>query len=84
LHDPQFLLLDEPFTGLDAASAESLQGLMRRLQGHGKALIFSTHNFEQGAAIARRIVALEGGKLRYDGPISAAPLAALGIGVRSE
>lgn len=71
LHDPQFLLLDEPFTGLDAASAEALQGVMRRLQEQGKALIFSTHDFEQGNAIARRLVALEGGKVRYDGPVRA-------------
>ena len=77
LHDPQFLLLDEPFTGLDAASTESLQGLMQHLQGEGKALIFSTHDFEQGKAIARRLVALESGKVRYDGPLSAAPIAAL-------
>ncbi len=84
LHDPQFLLLDEPFTGLDAASAESLQGLMRRLQEQGKALIFSTHDFEQGRATARRLVVLERGKVRYDGPISTAPLAALRIGVRSQ
>jgi heme exporter protein A len=79
LHDPQFLLLDEPFTGLDAASTESLQDLMRSLQGQGKAVIFSTHDFEQGKAIARRLVALEAGKIRYDGPVSSAPK----IGVRS-
>ncbi len=69
LHDPQFLLLDEPFTGLDAASTESLQAVMQHLQGQGKALIFSTHDFEQGKAIARRLVALEAGKVRYDGPV---------------
>jgi len=79
LHDPQFLLLDEPFTGLDAASTDSLQDLMRQLQGQGKALIFSTHSFEQGKAIARRLVSLEGGKVRYDGPIDSAPR----TGVRS-
>jgi heme exporter protein A len=79
LHDPQFLLLDEPFTGLDAASTESLQDLMRSLQGQGKALIFSTHDYEQGKAIARRLVAVEGGKIRYDGPIDSAPR----TGVRS-
>jgi heme exporter protein A len=84
LHDPQFLLLDEPFTGLDAASTESLQELMRRLQGQGKALIFSTHDFELGKAIARRLMALEGGKVRYDGPVNMAPLAALRKGVRSQ
>jgi heme exporter protein A len=84
LHDPLFLLLDEPFTGLDAASAESLQGLMRRLQEQGKAVVFSTHDFEQGAAIARRLVVLEEGRIRYDGPVGMAPLAALRIGVRSQ
>jgi heme ABC exporter ATP-binding subunit CcmA len=84
LHDPQFLLLDEPFTGLDAASTESLQDLMRRLEAQGKALIFSTHDFEQGKAVARRLVALEGGKVRYDGPINLAPLDALRTGVGSQ
>ena len=84
LHDPQFLLLDEPFTGLDAASTDSLQNLMRGLHEQGKGLIFSTHDFEQGKAIARRLVALEGGKVRYDGPLDLAPLAALRKGVRSQ
>jgi heme exporter protein A len=84
LHDPLFLLLDEPFTGLDAASTESLQDLLRQLQGQGKGVVFSTHDFEQGAAIARRLVALEDGRIRYDGPVAMAPLAARGIGVRSQ
>ena len=81
LHDPQFLLLDEPFTGLDAASTEYLQALMQGLREQGKALIFSTHDFEQGKAIAQRLVAVEGGKVRYDGPIDLAPVAALRTGV---
>ncbi len=70
LHDPQFLLLDEPFTGLDAASTETLQHLMRGLHEKGKALIFSTHDFEQGRAIAQRLVSVEAGKIRYDGPLT--------------
>ena len=73
LHDPHFLLLDEPFTGLDAASTESLLELLRGLQGQGKGLIFSTHDFEQGRSVARRLVAMERGKVRYDGPLSSAP-----------
>ena len=68
LHDPQFLLLDEPFTGLDAAAAQSLEVVLRRLPDEGKAVIFSTHDFGRGIALARRLVALEGGRIRYDGP----------------
>jgi heme exporter protein A len=74
LHDPVFLLLDEPFTGLDAVSAESLRTLLARLPEQGKAVIFSTHDFAQGASIARRLVAMEKGFVRFDGPLVAAPL----------
>ena len=83
LHDPPFILLDEPFTGLDAASTQSLESVLRTLPEQGKALIFSTHDFEQGRSIARRIVALEAGKVRYDGPMGTAPLEALRIAARS-
>src|SRR5208337_1646538 len=53
LHDPQFLLLDEPFTGLDAATVSNLESLMRELPGQGKAVIFSTHDFERGSSRIR-------------------------------
>ncbi|HEV2495427.1 MAG TPA: heme ABC exporter ATP-binding protein CcmA [Terriglobia bacterium] len=79
LHDPDFLLLDEPFTGLDAAAVESLETILRRLPSERKAIIFSNHDFEQGVALSRRLVALERGRLRYDGPLSLAPLESLGI-----
>jgi heme exporter protein A len=79
LHDPDFVLLDEPFTGLDAAAMDNLQDLLLRLPEQGKAVVFSAHDFQRGAAIARRLVALERGAVKYDGELSAAPLAALGI-----
>jgi len=79
LHQPTYILLDEPFTGLDAETSAGLQDFLRGLPGEGKALVFSTHQFEQGAAIARRLVLLERGGVRYDGPVNLAPLAALGI-----
>ena len=80
LHDPEFVLLDEPFTGLDAASTEKLEKLLRRLPEEGKAVIFSTHGFAQGASLARRLVAMESGQVKFDGPLALAPLEALGIG----
>lgn len=79
LHDPSFLLLDEPFTGLDAATTAGLQALLAQLPKQDKALVFSTHNFAQGTELARRLVALDGGRVRYDGPLRLAPLEALGI-----
>ncbi len=80
LHQPTYVLLDEPFTGLDAETSAGFETFLRGLPGQGKALVFSTHHFEQGAAIARRLVVLEQGGVRYDGPVNLAPLAALGIG----
>ncbi len=74
LHDPDFLLFDEPFTGLDAKSIASLELLLRRLPGEGKAVAFSTHNFAQGASIAQRLVVLEKGRVCYDGSIAGAPV----------
>ena len=69
LHEPKFLLLDEPFTGLDAATVATLETLMRQLPAEGRTVVFSTHDFERGAALARRLVALEAGSIRYDGPV---------------
>lgn len=73
MHNPDFLLLDEPFTGLDAESSAALEELLRQLVRAGKAVVFSTHRFAQGAAIAPRCVLLERGMVRYDGPPGEAP-----------
>ncbi len=79
LHDPDFLLLDEPFTGLDSASGAALESLLRQLPQQGKAVVFSTHDFAQGASIAGRLVALERGRLRYDGAMTDSPWVALRV-----
>jgi heme exporter protein A len=84
LHDPDFVLLDEPFTGLDSQSVKNLEQILRRLPEQGKALLFSTHDFEQGAALAKRLIALKAGRVRYNGPLAAAPFKELGIARRSE
>jgi len=79
LHDPDFVILDEPFTGLDHQSVKKLSDLLQRLPEQGKALLFSTHDFEQGAAIAGRLIALKAGRVRYNGPLNSAPFKNLGI-----
>jgi heme ABC exporter ATP-binding subunit CcmA len=79
LHDPDFLLLDEPFTGLDARATDNLQSILCGLAGQGKALVFSVHDFDLGASIGQRLVAMERGSVRYDGALKDAPLKSLGI-----
>jgi len=64
LHDPNFVILDEPFTGLDHESVKKLEDLMLRLPDQDKALLFSNHDFEQGAALANRLIALKAGRVR--------------------
>jgi manganese/iron transport system ATP-binding protein/manganese/zinc/iron transport system ATP- binding protein len=43
----QVLLLDEPFTGLDATSAARLEALLRELAGEGRGILIATHDLEQ-------------------------------------
>ena len=69
LHEPKFLLLDEPFTGLDAATTTALETVMRQFPAEGRTVVFSTHDFARGASLARRLVKLEAGRIRYDGRI---------------
>jgi ABC-2 type transport system ATP-binding protein len=47
LHDPDFLILDEPFSGLDPVSTELLKNVILDLKKQGKTIIFSTHQMEQ-------------------------------------
>jgi ABC-2 type transport system ATP-binding protein len=47
LHDPDFLILDEPFSGLDPVSTELLKDVILDLKKQGKTIIFSTHQMQQ-------------------------------------
>lgn len=47
LHDPEFLILDEPFSGLDPVSTELLKDVILDLKKQGKTIIFSTHQMQQ-------------------------------------
>ncbi len=47
LHEPELLILDEPFSGLDPVSVNLLKGVILDLKQRGKSIIFSTHQMEQ-------------------------------------
>ncbi|HYP28279.1 MAG TPA: ABC transporter ATP-binding protein [Blastocatellia bacterium] len=47
MHEPELLILDEPFSGLDPVSTNLLKGIIKDLKDNGKTIIFSTHQMEQ-------------------------------------
>ena len=68
LHNPDLILADEPFAGLDAPSIQALEGLLQRLNGAGKTILLVNHDIEQTFQLAERIVVLRGGKVVIDQP----------------
>ena len=62
VHQPGVVLLDEPFTGLDAAGAAALTNLLTSLMSHGAALILVTHNIEEGLSLATRAAIMRDGR----------------------
>lgn len=71
IHEPKFLLLDEPFTGLDAASARLVKNLLSKHVEQGAAIIVTTHILEVAERLASRIGILSGGRLVAEGGLEA-------------
>ena len=69
MHNPDLILLDEPFSGLDVGSALILRSLIQELAARGKAVIFSSHELETVERISSRIVILHRGKIVADDSI---------------
>jgi heme ABC exporter ATP-binding subunit CcmA len=63
LHDPDLVLLDEPYTGLDVGATETLDDIIRDKAKEGKAFLAITHDLEHGLEMASRAGILDGGKL---------------------
>ncbi|HYO80901.1 MAG TPA: ABC transporter ATP-binding protein [Bryobacteraceae bacterium] len=69
LHDPQLLLLDEPFSGLDVASALVLRSLIEELARRGKTVLLSSHELETVERVCARVVILHRGRVAADDSI---------------
>jgi ABC-type multidrug transport system ATPase subunit len=65
IHDPPLLLLDEPFTSLDATGDQWLSTLLADLRGRGRTICFVTHEQEKTRRLADRVLQLREGKV-YD------------------
>ncbi len=69
LHDPPFLLLDEPTLGLDLEAADNLEKIIREVAHAGKAVLLTTHQMEVAARLATRVLLIEQGRLITDTPL---------------
>ncbi len=63
LHDPEVLLLDEPFTGLDLEASELLGEWLESFVANGKTVLMATHDLEQGLQGARRWAFIDQGRI---------------------
>ena len=69
LHDPEVLLMDEPFTGLDPVNVALLREAFLELRDQGKTLIFSTHQMETVEALCESIAIVDRGRVMIGGPV---------------
>jgi ABC-2 type transport system ATP-binding protein len=69
MHNPDLILLDEPFSGLDVGSSLILRSLIEELAARGKVVLFSSHELETVERICSHIVILHRGKIVADDSI---------------
>ncbi len=67
LHDPQLILMDEPFVGLDPKAAHLLKKMMREVCDGGGAIFFSTHVLEVAEKLCDRVAIIKNGHLIRSG-----------------
>ena len=70
LHDPEFLVLDEPFAGLDPINTDLLREIILEKREEGKVIIFSTHLMEYAEKMVDHLVMIDKGKIILEGSLS--------------
>nr|WP_298932168.1 ATP-binding cassette domain-containing protein [uncultured Erythrobacter sp.] len=72
VHRPRLVVLDEPFSGLDAINQGKLEGMIRNLADDGVTVIFSTHVIHHAERLCEGVAIIAGGKVPYAGSVEAA------------
>lgn len=72
VHRPRLVVLDEPFSGLDAINQGKLERLIRKLADEGTTVIFSTHVIHHAERLCEGVAIIAGGKVPYAGSVEAA------------
>jgi ABC-2 type transport system ATP-binding protein len=71
-HEPEFVILDEPFSGLDPVNQQVLEGLIRDLAARGSTVLFSTHVMQHAERLCDRLLLIVKGRKIFDGTLAGA------------
>jgi ABC-2 type transport system ATP-binding protein len=69
LHDPEILILDEPFSGLDPVNADQMKQAFLEMRDRGKTIIFSTHQLDDAQELCHEVAIIHRGKLLISGGV---------------
>ena len=71
-HEPELLILDEPFSGLDPINQQTLEELIAEQRRNGRTIIFSTHVMQHAERLCDRFLIIAQGKKRFEGTLAQA------------
>jgi ABC-2 type transport system ATP-binding protein len=72
VHEPDFIILDEPFSGLDPVNQSLLEQVIREQAEAGRTVLFSTHVMEHAERLCNRIILMARGRKVFDGTVEEA------------
>jgi ABC-2 type transport system ATP-binding protein len=70
LHDPELVILDEPFSGLDPINAQALTDAVHELRARGRTVVFSTHLIDSAERMCDAVCIIAAGSKVLDGPVT--------------
>lgn len=72
VHRPEFVILDEPFSGLDPVNQQGLEAVIRDLAANGATVLFSTHVMQHAERLCDQVVLMARGRKAFDGTVAEA------------
>ena len=72
VHRPEFVILDEPFSGLDPVNQQGLESIIRDLAANGATVLFSTHVMQHAERLCDKVVLMARGQKAFEGTVSEA------------
>ncbi|MFO1051943.1 MAG: ATP-binding cassette domain-containing protein [Planctomycetota bacterium] len=70
IHDPELVILDEPFSGLDPVNMETMRDTILDMKREGRTVIFSTHEMERAEELCDHVFMIHRSKKVFDGPLA--------------